>query len=247
MEHFRLADGVHMVADSFVNWFLIEDGHRLTVVDAGLPGSWKSLGELLGRIGRSHSDIEAVVLTHTHFDHVGFVEKARRRLNVPVYVPRGDEDIARHPLFYPHERHPLLYLANPPFVRIFGSFVANGALLTAPVREYRTFGGLDETLDVPGRPRVVPTPGHTPGHVSLHLPDLDLVIAGDAVVNLDVYTGRRGPRLVARAATCDVPRARESLDALAATGAKTVASGHGAPFRETAEELADLAKRAEVG
>ena len=66
------------------------------------------------------------------------------------------------------------------------------------VREVRTYAG--GTLPVPGSPRVVATPGHTLGHCSLHLPDRDAIIAGDAVVTLDPYTGARGPRLVARAA-----------------------------------------------
>jgi glyoxylase-like metal-dependent hydrolase (beta-lactamase superfamily II) len=73
------------------------------------------------------------------------------------------------------------------------------------VRRYRESG----TLPVPGAPRVVFTPGHTLGHCSLHLPDRDCVIAGDAIVTLDPYTARTGPRIVARAATADSERAVE--------------------------------------
>lgn len=56
----------------------------------------------------------------------------------------------------------------------------------------------ETTLDVPGRPRVLATPGHTYGHVALHLPDRDAVITGDALVTLDPYTGRRVAVLEAR-------------------------------------------------
>jgi glyoxylase-like metal-dependent hydrolase (beta-lactamase superfamily II) len=85
----------------------------------------------------------------------------------------------------------------------------------------------DGTLPVPGAPKVVFSPGHTLGHCALHFPDRDALLAGDAIVMLDPYTARRGPRLVARAATADVERNLRSLDALAQTGAKTVLTGHG--------------------
>ena len=56
---------------------------------------------------------------------------------------------------------------------------------------------------MPGRPRPVHTPGHTHGPIALHLPDRDALITGDALVTHDPYTGRRGPVLVAAAATAD--------------------------------------------
>jgi glyoxylase-like metal-dependent hydrolase (beta-lactamase superfamily II) len=97
---------------------------------------------------------------------------------------------------------------------------------------------------VPGSPRIVPTPGHTLGHVALHFPDRDAVIAGDAVVMLDPYTARRGPRLVARAATADVERNMATLDALAATGARVVLTGHGEPWTSGAEAIVEAARKA---
>jgi glyoxylase-like metal-dependent hydrolase (beta-lactamase superfamily II) len=91
---------------------------------------------------------------------------------------------------------------------------------------------------------VVPTPGHTHGHCSLHLPDRDVVIAGDAIVMLDPYTGRRGPRLVARAATASVDRNLESLAALEATEARIVLTGHGDPWTQGVGAAVAGARRA---
>jgi hypothetical protein len=65
----NVADGVHWVEDAHTNWYLIEDEGRLTVVEAGVPRSWDSLREALRELGRRASDIAALVLTHTHFDH----------------------------------------------------------------------------------------------------------------------------------------------------------------------------------
>jgi glyoxylase-like metal-dependent hydrolase (beta-lactamase superfamily II) len=71
----NVAPGVHRIEDAFTNWYLVEDDGRLTIVDTGVPTSWESFQ--LGKLGRSRSDVAAVVLTHGHFDHVVFAERAR--------------------------------------------------------------------------------------------------------------------------------------------------------------------------
>jgi len=241
--HRDVAPGVHLVVDRYVNWYLVEADDGVTMVDAGLPRSWSLLGAALRAIGRDHGDLRAVVLTHAHFDHIGIAERLRSGLNLPVHCHEEDAWLSRHPLRYAAERLPFSYLGNPAVLRIFGGLIAGGALLAPGVAEVRTFGDA-ETLRVPGAPRVVATPGHTLGHVALHLPDRDAVIAGDALVTLDPYTGRTGPRLVARAATADSARAVRSVDALAATGARTLLPGHGHPWLEGAPRAAELARAA---
>jgi glyoxylase-like metal-dependent hydrolase (beta-lactamase superfamily II) len=241
-----VADGIHRVADGPVNWYLVEDEDGVTIVDAGLPASWSSLGWALSDMGRRSADVRALVLTHAHFDHVGFAERARRELGIPVYLHADDRALARHPLRYDHERHPLLYLWQPGPATLFGAMVARGALWVKEVTEVVDLTP-DGALDVPGRPRVLHTPGHTHGHVSLHFPERDALIAGDAVVTLDPYTARSGPRVVARAATADSERALRSLDVVAETGARTVLPGHGDPWRDGAAAMAEKARQAGAG
>jgi glyoxylase-like metal-dependent hydrolase (beta-lactamase superfamily II) len=98
------------------------------------------------------------------------------------------------------------------------------------------------TLPVPGSPEVVFTPGHTLGHCALHLRDRGVLLAGDAIVTFDPYTARRGPRLVARAATADTERNLATLDALVETGAQTVLTGHGEPWTKGIEAAVDEAR-----
>jgi glyoxylase-like metal-dependent hydrolase (beta-lactamase superfamily II) len=238
----EVAPGIHRIEDAYTNWYLLEEDGAITVVDTGTPASWGSFQTALTQIGRSAGDVQAVVLTHAHFDHVGFAERARRELGVPVWVHEDDVPLTRHPMEYGHERSRLPYLLNPGALPIMAELARSRAFFAPGIREVRRFR--DGTLDVPGSPRVVHTPGHTVGHCSLHLPDRDALIAGDAVVMLDPYTGRRGPRLVARAATADVERNLRSLDALAATGAGTVLTGHGEPWRTGAEAIAAEARAA---
>ena len=243
MLHANVAPGVHRITDAYTNWYLIEAEGRLTVVDAGVPTSWESLTDALPRLGRSLGDVEAVVLTHGHFDHVGFAERARRELGVPVYVHENDAPLTAHPWRYDHERPRSAYLATQ--VRalpIVATLLRNRAFWPSPVAEVVRFEA--GALPVPGAPRVVFTPGHTLGHCALHLPDRDTVLAGDAVVTLDPYTARKGPRLVARAATVDTDRNLRALDELAATGARTVLTGHGEPWTEGAEAIVARAREA---
>jgi glyoxylase-like metal-dependent hydrolase (beta-lactamase superfamily II) len=216
------------------------------VVDAGTPRSWRSLLEVLDRLGRKPSDVAAIVLTHAHFDHIGFAERARRELGIEVWVHTDDVPLTRHPLQYSHERSRIPYFLNPAAAPILGALIAQRALLPPPIAAVRRFGenGCDEALAVPGAPRALPTPGHTLGHCALALADRNAVIVGDAIVALDPYTGKRGPRLVAGAATADAERNLASLDAIAETGAKTVLSGHGEPLTGGAEHAVERARDA---
>ncbi|HKO37100.1 MAG TPA: MBL fold metallo-hydrolase [Solirubrobacterales bacterium] len=224
------APDIHRIEDASVNWYLIEAESGLTIVDAGVPRSWDSLQRVLGEIGRDASEIRALVLTHAHFDHIGFAERARAELKVPVLVHENDVPLARKPLQYTHERARSRYLLTKPrgLPHVLG-FLATRAFWPPPVREPQPFSGGE--LDVPGSPRVVFAPGHTVGHCALYFPDRDAVIAGDAIVMLDPYTGAKGPRIVAGAATADSHWALRSLDALAAVDAGTVLTGHGEPWR----------------
>ena len=244
MLHRDVAEGVHRIGEHYVNWYLIEEGGRITIVDAGLPASWQSLLDALRGIGRSPADVEALVLTHAHFDHIGFAERARVELGVPVWVHENDASLTRRPWLYMSERSPFAYL-SPGTLQIVGSFIRAGAPRIGPISQVRRFGN-EGTLDVPGSPRILFTPGHTLGHVALHLPERNAVITGDALVTHDPYTDTRGPRVVARAATADSERALASLDALARTDAGILLPGHGEPWRDGAESAVREARRVGV-
>jgi glyoxylase-like metal-dependent hydrolase (beta-lactamase superfamily II) len=237
-----VAPGVHRVEDAFTNWYLVEEDGRLTVVDAGVPTSWNSLVEAVQAIGRRLDDIEAVALTHAHFDHIGFAERARRELGVSVWVHENDFLLTRRPRMYGRERSPVLYLTKPRALPIIAALVRARAFWPSPIEEVRRY--TDGELPVPGAPRVVFTPGHTLGACALHLPGRDVVIAGDTVVTLNPYTGSTGPQIVARAATADSKRAMASLDALADTDASIVLTGHGDVWRDGAAEIVRRARAA---
>src|SRR4051794_4529067 len=98
-----VAPGIHRVEDAFTNWYLVEDGGAVTVVDCGLPASWDRLPGHLSAIGRTPADVQAVILTHAHPDHIGFAERIRTQWDVHVWLHERDRSLSRHPFRYETE------------------------------------------------------------------------------------------------------------------------------------------------
>jgi glyoxylase-like metal-dependent hydrolase (beta-lactamase superfamily II) len=226
----NVVPGVHRLEHAYVNCYLVEEGTGVTIVDAAFPSTWRHLMSALDAIGRTATDIEAVILTHGHFDHVGFAVRAVTELSVPVWVHPGDRRLAAHPYRYARERTPIGYpLRYPAAIPVLAGMTAAGALAVKGVEQVSELPE-QGTLDVPGHPRVIFSPGHTFGHCALHLPDRGVLFSGDALVTLDPYKATHGPQIIAGAATADSTMALASLSTLADTEADAVLPGHGNPW-----------------
>jgi glyoxylase-like metal-dependent hydrolase (beta-lactamase superfamily II) len=240
----RIADGVWRCGTRFVNWYVVEDGGRLTVVDAGLPGYWSQFDETLQAIGRGRADVAALVLTHGHSDHVGYSERLRTELDVPVWIHSADREMAGEGKLQKPEGSPLPNLRHPFAYRFLFHFLRNGGARIPPVGKLELYADGDR-IDVPGRPLVIDTPGHTEGHCALHFESHGLLVAGDTPVTLNAMTGGTGPQLSPRAFNVDTARARDSLGRLESVDASLLVFGHGDPWTAkiaTAIELARAAK-----
>lgn len=239
----QVTTGILRIEDAGTNCYVLEHDDALVFVDAGLPRTWRFTHEALRRLGREWADVTDIVVTHAHFDHIGFAAKAQREFGVRVWVHPEDHRIAAHPYRYQPGRPRLLYpLLHPGSIPVLGSMVRAGALRVP---------GVDAIEDLaaeqpPAGLRVIHTPGHTDGHCILHLPDRGVVFTGDALVTLDPYTGRTGPRVVACAGTKDAPVARDSLDLVGATDADLVLTGHGEPWTHGTAAAAQLARGREI-
>jgi len=226
----QVAPGVHRLGNALVNCYLIEDGNRMTLVDGGLPGFRPQLVEYLRSRGSSLADIDAVILTHAHSDHTGMAEQVRTDAPATVHVHELDERMARTGKVHKRAGSMLPYFRHPAVYKLFVVAGRLGAARTPNIAELETFTEGD--LDVPGRPRIIPTPGHSPGHVAFHLPDRGVLIAGDALCTYNPLTGKRGPQLMPRAFGFDIGQAQASLAALERIDAGTVLFGHGEPWTD---------------
>ncbi len=91
----EIAPGVRRIGTGLINVYLVEEAGAVTIIDAGAPGYRADLPGELAQMGRSLDDVRAVVLTHGHTDHIGFVERIRTDRGVPVRVHGLDVALAR--------------------------------------------------------------------------------------------------------------------------------------------------------
>ncbi len=245
----QIAEGVYRCPDGLVNWYLIEAGGELTLVDAGWPRSWPRVESAVKGLSRSLGSLTAIVLTHAHPDHLGAAEVARKSTGATVHVHR-DEVARAHgtakgasPFTLVPSLMPTLW--RPAALGFVLHATARGFMMPTWVSDVTPYDSGDQ-LEVPGRPRVIPTPGHTAGHVSLHLEERGIVITGDAIATLDVLTRERGPRLMPDALNSDPALTRSSLDALAGLDAGTLLPGHGDPFYGVPSDAVAQAREADT-
>jgi len=99
-------------------------------------------------------------------------------------------------------------------------------------------------LDVPGAPRIIHTPGHTPGSVAVHVAAVDALFVGDTMTTRNVLTGVTGPKPAPF--TLDPGQALDSLDRLTDIDATRVLPGHGPAFDGGVTEAVRLAREADT-
>jgi glyoxylase-like metal-dependent hydrolase (beta-lactamase superfamily II) len=236
----EIAPGIHRIGDqSMVNSYLLEDAGEVTIIDAGVPGYYRHIPGELAAMGRTVADVRALVLTHGHTDHIGFAERLRRERSVPVSVHEADAALARGEVPNPAKGFGPTKLG--PLIGFLWFTMLRGGLRIPKLQQVATFGD-GATLDVPGSPRVILTPGHTPGSAALHIASRDVLFVGDAFATYAVTTGARGPQVAPF--TADAAQAVASLARLEDISADLVLPGHGDPWTSGLQEAIRQVRRA---
>ena len=211
----KIIDNVHIIPEVFSNTYLLIDPDGLTLIDSGLPHSEKKILAYVTSLGKSADEVKRIILTHSDLDHIGSLAALHKATGAQTYASQIEADaiaagkpsreIKRSGFSMRHVRFSLMR----PFMKAasfhVGETVADSQIL--PV-----LGGL----------RVIETPGHTPGHISLFASAVGILFCGDSMVTDE--NGIHGSR---PGLTWDDAKARESERKQAALGAQIVCSGHG--------------------
>ncbi|MCW3054828.1 MAG: hypothetical protein JWN14_3998 [Chthonomonadales bacterium] len=203
---------------------------RWVLIDAGIPGMAGAIADAAeDRFGKNTRPA-AIILTHGHVDHTGSLEHLAEKWDVPIYAHALEQPYLDGIAAYPP---PDTHVGNgiiPAFAGLFppGPFNFTRWLKTLPA---------DGTVpEMPGW-QWLPTPGHTPGHVSLWRASDKTLIVGDAFITTNqesayaVATQREelhGPPMYF---TPDWQSAKASVERLAALEPELVVTGHGRAMR----------------
>mgnify|MGYP001117291001 CR=1 FL=1 len=191
------------------------------MVDGGFPLSARAFSKALAKLSIEPMQIQLVVLTHGHFDHIGSANTIRERTGARIALHQADQEQL--------EKDKMTW---PPGVTPWGKF-SRGlfkpilSLLPYELPQVDILLG-DEGLSLEAygiSGRIIHTPGHSPGSVTV------LLDTGDAFVGCMAQNSLPfclRPRLPIYAQ--DIEKIKQGWRMLIAEGARTIYPGHGKPF-----------------
>jgi glyoxylase-like metal-dependent hydrolase (beta-lactamase superfamily II) len=224
----RIANGVYVLPiprspqepESFLNLTLIIDEQNgNTLVDAGLLNQTEAISAALVEAGIRVGDLRRIIFTHQDLDHVG---------SGAALVRQSDARVLAHPADAPYMEGSQRPLKPSPEMLEQRPQMREVLERLEPV-------GIDEyvedgtRLDLAGGTRVISTPGHTPGHISLYVERSKVLIAGDALTAERGSLNGPNPSM-----TLEMRTAIQSVRRLADLEIDTIVCYHGGVVSEDA-------------
>lgn len=224
----QIANGVAMLelkvgalgSRAILNPTLVWDEETAVLIDAGMPGELEQIRAAMSEAGVSFDKLKAVIVTHQDLDHIG---------SLPEILEESDGRIE----VYAHELDKPYIEGTLPLIKTDVSRMSKEALESLPadaraLYENSPKAKVDKTLadgqELPycGGIRVIFTPGHTPGHISLYLKQSKTLVAADAMISIDGTL--RGP---VQQTTLDMSLALRSLEKFLDFDIESVICYHG--------------------
>ena len=207
----QISKGVEMLDLEFqgniIHPTLLWDQEMAVLIDTGFPGQIEDLHVAMDKIGVSFDKLKVVILTHQDIDHIGSLPEIVQNCgrNIKVYAHELDKPYIQGDL-------PLLkdgHIENPPKGKVDDTLIDG--------QELPYCGGI----------RVIHTPGHTPGHISLYLKQSKTLVAGDSMYSVNgTLGGMHAPT------TLDIKAARQSLKKYLDLDIESVICYHGGLSKE---------------
>jgi len=219
--------GVTLLGSQRINFFAVTEGRSITLVDCGFYGHLRYLDAWLEQTGRRLAEVEAVVITHGHADHLGFAAVLGAR-GVPVLVPQGDLEKARTTAVRMPPARLRRRLFRPSCLGLLLEAMADSVFSQPPVETAIGYAP-GATLDVPGRLRAIAVPGHSVGNACLHHPGLDALFTGDTLMTRDPMGTSTGPLVFAEHPDKD-QEAFDNLERLAPYRSAALLPAHREPW-----------------
>jgi glyoxylase-like metal-dependent hydrolase (beta-lactamase superfamily II) len=156
------------------SYAFVDDDGSVTLVDTGLRSAPPKLVAGLAAMGKQPADVTRIVLTHAHPDHVGGAAEMERQTAAAIAMHADDVRYAESGTSPSPDRS---FLVG----RLFERLAPAGSWTPFTVTEHLTD---EQVLPVGGGLRVVATPGHSPGHISLLHEPSRVLVTGDAIFNV---------------------------------------------------------------
>lgn len=202
------------------NMILIKD-QLPVLIDTGFGSDAGQTEQFIREAGVSPEALQLIVNTHYHSDHVGGNFYFQQNYGVTIAAHKWDAEI----------------------INTHDSEACSSEWLNQPVESYRADTKLSDNDEIHTGNRtlkIMHTPGHTLGHISLYDPEEAMLICGDLFHNNDV-----GWLNIFREGVASIHRSLESLERLATLQINQAYSGHGPQIKDPESSIDAARKRFE--
>jgi len=211
----KISKGVEMLHIEFqehiIHPTLLWDQEMAVLIDTGFPGQMEDLRVAMEKVGVPFDKLKVVILTHQDIDHIGSLPDILQKYGNNIQV-------------YAHE-------LEKPYIQGEFTLLKDGHLKNLPKGKVDDILKDGQELPYCGGIRIIHTPGHTPGHISLYLKQSKTLIAGDSMYSVNgIIGGIHVPTAL------DVNEARHSLKKYLELDIESVICYHGGLSKENIKE-----------